>query len=88
MLFMTGGAKLDCVDTRGWTPLMRASFFGRVPCVAELLQLGADVNCVGGKYGSTCLQVTVCSTVHVVRGLGAQAAARQGLAQVLAQGSQ
>lgn len=50
------GADINVVDTRGETPLMRATFYEIVECVAELLRLGADARCVN-NCGETALHV-------------------------------
>src|SRR5436309_3480635 len=43
------GADINCLDEEGYTPLMRASYWGMIHTVRVLVWLGADINVKKGN---------------------------------------
>ncbi|MDE1151972.1 MAG: ankyrin repeat domain-containing protein [Micavibrio sp.] len=53
------GVDVDARDKNGWTPLLRAAFFGRTALIQPLIDAGADIHAVEAKtdsnYGANAL---------------------------------
>ena len=64
-LLLEHGARVDAVNSKGWSCLMNAAYFGRDDIVKLLLQHGADPDITRTQFdGKSALHFGICPVVH------------------------